>query len=243
MAKEEPNEEPQIISLDQKLEERFIKTGVEAVDDLIGGIPRGRITEVWGQEATGKTHLVSTILANVSKDHKVLYVDTEFALNRDRVKSLGAEIDNISYIADSRLERVAELLVDSVGKYDLIVLDSLAYLTPTTIDNAEVGENAIGLFARQIKHWVVKFRPRLGVSDTACIVVNQYRKPLGLYAKTESPGGASFHHAVDVRLFLTTNSADKITKAGVTVGHWVHIEVKKSKVSKPYIKTKFKLEY
>lgn len=244
MPKKKPESiDPKIISLDDKADENFISTGVPEIDDLIGGIPRGRITEFWGQEATGKTHLASTILANVSKDSKVLYIDTEFALNKERVRALGAETSNISYIADSRLERVAELLINSVDKFDLIILDSLAYLTPTTVDSNEVGENSIGLFSRLIKHWIVKFRPRLGVSKTACVVINQYRKPLGMYVKAEPPGGTSYHHAVDVRLQLTSNSSDKILKDGEQVGHFVNILVVKSKVSQPFTKSKYRLEY
>lgn len=241
-------QEPGITKLSDKKDEEFIPTGVEELDSIIGGgFYRGRITEVWGQEGCGKTTLVCTMLANASKDLKILYVDSEFALNKRRVEALGANTKNISFIQDARLERVCELLIDSVGKYDLIILDSLAYLTPSSIDEQSVGENAIGLFARQIKHWVVKFRPRLGISDTAMVVINQYRKPLGMYAKAESPGGTSFHHAVDVRLLLTTSSVDKIEKkvegATVRAGHWVHVEVKKSKVSQPFVKTKYKLIY
>ena len=243
MAKKQ-SEEPAITTLEDKKAEEFIATGIPELDEVIGGgVYRGRITEVWGQESTGKTNLVTRILANVSKDHKILFVDTEFALNKERVRALGADPKNISYIADSRLERVAELLIDAVGKYDLVILDSLAYLTPTTVDNAEVGENAIGLFARQIKHWVVKFRPRLGMSDTAFIAINQYRAPFGLYARTEPPGGKSWLHAVDVRLLLSTNSTDKIMSGTTQTGHWVHVEVKKSKVSAPFVKTKYKLVY
>lgn len=236
--------EPKIEKLSAKLSESFIPTGVQEIDDMIGGgIPRGRITEVWGQEGVGKTYLMIKILAHLSKEHKILYIDSEFALNRNRVEELGGDIDNISYIADSRLERVCELTIDSVGKYEVIILDSLAYLTPTTVDSAEVGENAIGLFSRLIKHWVVKFRPRLGISKTAFVVINQYRKPFGMYAKAEPPGGTSWMHAVDVRLLLTTNSADKTMEGTKQTGHTVHVEVKKSKVSQPYIKTKFTVIY
>lgn len=244
MAKaKQDSDEPAISKLSSKADESFIATGIAEIDELIGGIPRGRILELWGQEGVGKTYTVSRILASASKDHKILFIDSEFALNRQRVEALGADTKNIDFIQDARLERVAELMIDSVGKYDLIILDSLAQLTPTTVADATVGENAIGLFARQVKHFVVKFRPRLGASQTACIVINQYRKPFGLYARAEPPGGASYHHAVDVRLHLTRNSADLITKAGVTSGHWLHVEVKKSKVSPPYLTSKYKVEY
>jgi recombination protein RecA len=236
-------EEPQIVSLNKKDGEKFISTGIDDLDGLIGGIPRGRIVELWGEQSVGKTHLVSQIMANISKDHKVLYIDAEFSLNKARVESLGADSKNIEYIADSRLERVCELLIASVGVYDLIILDSLAYLTPTTIDESQVGENSIGLFSRLIKHWIVKFRPRLGVSKTAFIAVNQYRKPIGLYVKPEAPGGTAWLHAVDVRLWLASNSADKIIKEKITLGHWLNIEVKKSKISPPYQKTKIRINY
>jgi recombination protein RecA len=243
-AKSEKSEEPVISKLSDKKDEEFIPTGITEVDEIIGGgVHRGRITEVWGQEGVGKTNFVTQMLANVSKDHKVLYVDTEFALNKDHVRALGADPDNIGYIADSRLERVAEMLIEAVGKYDLIILDSLAYLTPLTVDTNTVGENSIGLFARLIKHWVVKFRPRLGVSNTAFVAINQYRAPIGLYVKAEPPGGKSWLHAVDVRLHLTSNSADKITVGGQVVGHWVHCKVVKSKVSTPHVETKYKLTY
>lgn len=244
MPKKKDVDEPAITTLEAKLDETFIPTGIKEVDELVGGgVYRGRITEVWGQEGVGKTNLVTRMLANVSKEYKVLYVDTEFALNKDRVRALGADPLNISYVADARLERVAELLIAAVGKYDLIILDSLAYLTPMTMEENEVGSNSIGIFARLLKHWIIKFRPRLGVSKTAFVAINQYRKPIGLYAKAEPPGGTSWNHAVDVRLLLSKNESDSIVVGKVRTGHWVNVEVKKSKVSNPYVKTRYKLEY
>jgi recombination protein RecA len=242
MVKKKDSNEPQIINLGDKKVEEFIPFGIKELDDMIGGIPRGRITELWGSEGCGKTHTMSKILA-ANPDLKALVVDAEFAINAERIASFGVNMKNIDFIQDARLERVSELILKSVGKYDLIFLDSLAFLTPTTVDNAEVGENAIGLFSRLIKHWVVKLRPRLGVSKTALVVINQYRAPLGLYVKAEPPGGKAYHHAVDLRLYLTSNSADKIMSSGVQTGHWVHVEVKKSKVSQPFVTTKYKLTY
>lgn len=243
MVRKDTGVEPTIRRLSDKADEQFITSGIRQLDELIGGLPRGRIIELWGTEGTGKTHLATQIMANVSKDMKVLYCDTEFALNRQRTADLGVNTKNVDYIADARLERITELIINSVGKYDLIILDSLAYLTPQTVDTQEVGENSIGLFARLIKHWIVKFRPRLGVSKTAFIAINQFRAPFGLYTKPEPPGGKSWAHAVDVRLYLHTNSADKIDKDGIRIGHWLHLEVKKSKVSIPFKETKVKIIY
>lgn len=236
--------DPTIISLNDKIEELFIPTGIKELDSIIGGgVYRGRITEIWGQEAVGKTNLVTRILANLSKDQKVLFCDSEFALNKERVKALGADPSNISYLADARLERVAETMLAAIGKFDVIILDSIASLTPMSIEENEVGTNFVGIFARLIKGWALKFRPRLGVSKTAMIVINQYRSPVGMYAKAEPPGGRQWHHAVDVRIRLTTNSSDKIMKGSERVGHYVHAEVLKSKVSQPYQKSKYELRY
>jgi len=243
MAKKKVSDEPEITGLVDKQPEEFLESGIPEIDELIGGIPRRRITELWGAENAGKTYTASKIMAQVSQKYKVLYIDSEFALNKDRIDKLGANMENIDFVADARLERVCELMINSIDKYDLIILDSLAHLTPLTVDTAEVGENAIGLFSRLIKHWVVKFRPRLGVSKTAFIAVNQYRKPFGLYAKAESPGGTSWHHATDVRLLLTSNSSDKVVSGGKQTGQNINLEVKKSKVSTPHTHTKFKLEY
>lgn len=235
---------PTVTTLSDKEDEKFIPTGIKELDEVLGGgIYRGRITELWGSEGIGKTHIVTKIMANLSKDQKVLYIDTEFALNRQRVEELGADPKNIKYVADSHLEAVCELLVQEVGNYDVIILDSLAYLTPLTVDTNEVGETSIGLFARLVKHWIVKFRPRLGRSTTAFVAINQFRAPIGLYAKAEPPGGKTWHHAVDVRLYLSSNSGDKIMQGTTRVGHWVNVEVKKSKVGRPFQTTKFKILY
>lgn len=230
-------------TLEDKKEEEFIKSGIVEVDELLGGFPRGRITELWGSEGVGKTHLATLLMANLSQEHKVLYVDSEFALNKDRVRSLGADPKNIAYLANSGLETVCEALVANVGKYDVIILDSLAQLTPMAVANAEVGERSIGLFSLLLKHWVLKFRPLLAESKTAFIALNQYRPPIGLYATEQPPGGKAWMHACDIRVKLTTNSADKIAKDGKPYGHHVNLEVKKNRLGQPGMKAKVKVIY
>lgn len=233
-------EELQVGKLSDKLDEEFIPSGIPELDAVIGGgFARGRITEISGNEGIGKTYLVTKLMASLSKTQTVLFVDAEFSLNKARVAELGANTTNIAYVADSRLENVSELLTRAVGQFDVVVLDSIASLIPMTIENQEVGESAnIGLFARLIKQFVMKFRPRLGKSRTAFIAINQMRKPIGLYARTEPPGGMAWAHSCDVRIRLSANSSDR--KTG---GHDVNVEVTKSKVSKPFAKTKFFLEY
>lgn len=235
--------DPIIAQLDKKPDTQYISTGVEELDSLIKGFARGSITEIWGSEGVGKTWLATKMMAALSKEHKVLYVDAEYALDKERVKQLGADPKNIAYVADARLEKVCELIVNEVGKWDVIILDSLAFLTPLTVDTNEIGETSIGLFSRLIKHWVTKLRPRLAPSKTALVVINQYRKPIGLYAKAEPPGGTSWSHACDVRIKLTSNSGDLIKEAKKDVGKWVQAQITKNKLGPPLSYTKYKILY
>ena len=234
-----------ITKLSQKQDEAFIPTGIEQLDAIMGGgFPRGRITEVSGSEGVGKTYLVTKLMATMSKDQKILFCDAEFSLNKDRVTALGANPDNIDYVADSRLEEVTEQIMNNIGKYDVIILDSIASLIPLTIESQQVGESSnIGLFARLIKQFVMKMRPQLGRSQTALIVINQMRTPIGMYVKIELPGGCAWSHVCDIRLRLSANSGDKIESKGVRIGHIVHAETTKNKLAQPFVKTSFRLLY
>lgn len=237
--------EPTIGLLSDKAEEVFIESGTPLDKILGGGFPRGRITQLWGKEGVGKTHIATLLMANMSKDQKVLFVDTEYSLNKARVAALGADPSNIQYLADSRLERVCEALIEAVksDEYDVIIIDSIAMLTPLTIENAEVGERSIGLFALLLKHWIVKFRPLLSTSKTAFIALNQYRSPIGMFAVEEPPGGKAWSHNCDIIIKLLTNSTDKILVDKVQVGHWVKCEVKKNKLAPPQVTAKVKIMY
>lgn len=231
--------------LSDEADTELITTGVPELDALIGGFPRGRLVEIWGATGIGKTHLACQIMAEASNNSKVLFIDSEFALNKERVKELGAEPKNIAYIANSELEKVCELIVAEVAKneWDYIILDSLAQLTPLAVANAEIGERSIGLFALLIKHWILKLRPLLAHSKTVLIVMNQYRPPIGLYVSEEPPGGKAFHHACDIRIKLSSTSGDKVIKDKQLLGHWVNCVVKKNRLGAPGLETKFKINY
>lgn len=235
------NDEPIINSLEKKPDTDFISTGIPELDVIMQGFARGCITEIWGSEGVGKSYLAAKMMAAMSKGQKVLYIDAEFALNKERVKELGADPKNIAYVADARLEKVCELVIKECGNWDVIIIDSLAFLTPLTVDTNEIGENNIGLFSRLIKHWVTKLRPRLAQSKTALVVINQYRKPVGMFAKEEPPGGTSWAHACDVRVKLTSNSADKITKQNIVIGKKINANILKNKLGKPFQQTTYKL--
>jgi len=146
--------------------EGYISTGVPELDELLGGgFPTHRITQIYGMPGVGKGYLLTMTMAQ--NKYRVLYVDAEFAVNGERTKAAGVDLSKVDYLASSQLEEVAEHILNNLTRYDLIIIDSLAALTPMTIAQNEVGTNSIGLVARQIGHFIAKLRPKLYESKTA----------------------------------------------------------------------------
>ncbi len=222
----------------------FITTGVKEIDELVGGYPRGRISMIYGLAAVGKTTLMMKCLAEISKNHKTLYCDVENALNIDRVKQFDADITNIDYTNFAVLEEVTELIRNSLSKYDCIILDSVAMLTPRTEHEGEIGQANVGLKPRLLGQWLRMITQDLADSNCALILVNQMRKNMTQYGDPYVlPGGMQLTFSSSLTLQLTTTSKDKIEDGSKRTGHWVHVLVKKSKVSMPHETTKFKLMY
>lgn len=225
----------------------YMTTGIEELDALIHGFARGRITEVWGNPGVGKSYLLARAMASLGDKEKALYVDAEYSLVKDRLVSLGVDTKKIDYVQDGRLEEVTERIIGAVGKYDLIILDSLAKLIPMTVTENEVGTNAIGLFARQVKHFEAKLKPVLAKSKTAFVVINQARAGMGVMQPSKPQGGFAWEHAIDIRIKLSKGLQNKIYKTSggekKQVGHWVTATVEKSRLTQPFIQTKFKVEY
>lgn len=227
--------------------ESFLSTGVPAVDEILGGgFPRKRITQVWGNPGTGKSYLMAKCLAKL--DGKALYIDSEYALNKQRLADIGVDLTKFDYIASSELEKVAEYVIANVHKYDLVIIDTLAKLTPMTVQKNEVGENAIGLVARQIAHFEAKLRPKLHLSDTAIVGINQVRANFNMGpVTTQAFGGWAWGHTLDLNLKFSKGVNNKIYKQvnGVKreVGHRVTVKVDKSKVSTPFSEATFDLMY
>lgn len=227
--------------------EGFVSTGVAEIDEMLGGgFPRHRITQVYGMPGVGKGYLMT--IAMTVPTTKVLYVDAEFAMNRDRAKDAGIDIDAIDFLASSQLEEVAEYILDNLEKYDLIIIDSLAALTPMTIAQNEVGTSTIGLAARQIGHFVAKLRPKLYTSKTAIVGINQVRANMG-YGAAESKafGGFAWNHAIDLSLKLSkgANNAVYKTSGGIKkqTGHWCTVKVDKSRIGDFGTEAKFLIDY
>jgi len=227
--------------------ETYLTTGIPELDELFHGFARGRITEIWGNPGIGKSYLLAKTMAALGDKERAFYVDAEYSLVKERLIKLGVDVKKIDYVQDGRLEEVTERIIGAVGKYDLIILDSLAKLIPMTITENEVGTNAIGLFARQVKHFEAKLKPVLAKSHTAFVVINQARAGMGMMQPSKPQGGFAWEHAIDIRIKLSRPIGSKIvkTQGGIKTqtGHWVTATVEKSRLTAPQITTKFTVSY
>ena len=223
---------------------KFITSGFAEIDEITGGFPRGRITEVHGMASVGKSELVQTCLVNMSKQGKVLYVDAENAMNPQRLRDKGGVAENISISDMHIMEDVANFVTQNVNNYDVIVVDSIATLVPRAESEGETGDQFVGLRARLMGQWMRKIIAPLGKSQCALVCINQLRESMSMYGDPLfTPGGKALPYAASLRLKLSTTKADRILKDGVTVGHKVLVEVTKSRVCAPHQSTKFKIEY
>ena len=222
----------------------FVSSGVPEIDELTGGYPRARVTQVYGLSSVGKTSLMVKCMAEVSKKEKILYIDVENAINVDRFIAQGADPKKIDYTSASVLEDVCELIRDNIGKYDMIVLDSVAMLVPRAEHEGETGEQFVGLKPRLLGQWLRQIEGDLANTKCALILINQMRRSMEMYGeKYVLPGGMQLKFSSSLMLQLVSNSVDKIVKERIQVGHWVHAKVTKSKVSTPFVETKFKITY
>lgn len=239
-------DEPLIKSMASYPAVEFITTGVANLDKITnGGFPRGRITEVYGKKSVGKTTLVMMMLAAISKDHKVLFIDAENAINPARMAELGADLKNIQYSTEYVLDEVGELILANVAKYDAIILDSVAGTIGRTEETSTVGDHNVGtkgkvmnsLFSRRIPGPLAK-------TKCALILINQLRDSFSMYGdKTYTPGGKAIEYSASLRIELNTLAADRITEGSKQIGHHVTAKIVKSKVSAPYQTARFKITY
>lgn len=222
----------------------FVSSGVPELDEITGGLPRGRVTQIYGLSSVGKTSLMIKCMAAISQTCKVLYCDVENAINVTRVGEMGADMAKIDYSSLSGLEEVTELVRANLAKYDVIVLDSIAMLVPQAEHNGEIGEAHVALKPRLLGQWLRIIEGDLAKTKCALVLINQMRKNLVMYGDPYVlPGGMQLKFSSSLMLKLSTTSKDRITAGSQRVGHWVGVEVTKSKVSKPYLKTRFRLMY
>jgi len=221
-----------------------ISTGSLGLDMAlgIGGIPKGRIIEIYGPESGGKTTLALSIIAQAQQAGGVAaFVDAEHALDPTYAKSLGVNIDDLLVSQPDTGEQALEIveLLTRSGAIDVIVIDSVAALVPQAEIEGQMGDAFVGIQARLMSQALRKLTAALSKSNTAAIFINQIREKVGvMYGNPETtPGGRALKFYASVR--IDVRRVDAIKQGGEVVGNRVRARVVKNKVAPPFRQAEF----
>jgi recombination protein RecA len=236
-----------------RLGEKHAKENVESIPtgalplDIaigIGGIPRGRIIEIYGPESSGKTTLALCMVAQTQKLGGIAaYIDAEHAMDPEYAKKIGVDIDNLLISQPDSGEQgleIADKLIRS-GAVDIIVVDSVAALVPKAEIEGEMGDSFVGLQARLMSQALRKLTSNISKSKTSIIFINQLRQKIGIMwgSPETTPGGLALKFYSSVRLDI--RRIESVKKGDEVLGNRVRVKVVKNKVAAPFKQAEFEI--
>jgi recombination protein RecA len=221
-----------------------IKTGSIGLDAAlgIGGLPRGRVVEIFGPESSGKTTLALHAISEAQKAGGIAaFIDAEHAFDRFYAQKLGVDVENLLVSQPDNGEQALEITENLIrsGAIDIIVIDSVAALTPKSEIEGEMGDSKVGLQARLMSQALRKLTSTISKTATCCVFINQLREKIGvMFGNPETTtGGNALKFYSSVRLDI--RKMNQIKEADEAVGNRVKVKVVKNKVAPPFRKAEF----